>query len=63
MPAEWYALVGTRARILVRAEKMSRRRIDEHALEIDDPLLPTLVGRVDAGERIIDDEGFLQIEK
>jgi hypothetical protein len=30
MPGEWYALVGTRARILVRAEKMSCRRIDEH---------------------------------
>lgn len=31
--------------------------------QIDDPLLPNLVRRVDAGERIIDDEGFLQIEE
>ena len=39
------------------------RTVLRYALEIDDPLLPNLVNRVDAGERIIDDEGFLQIEK
>ena len=30
MVAEWYALVCTSIRVLVRAEKMSRRRIDEY---------------------------------
>jgi hypothetical protein len=39
------------------------RSLLRYALEINDRLLPTLLGRVDAGERIIDDEGYLQSEK
>ena len=39
------------------------RNILRYALEIDDPCLPDLVRRIDAGESIIDDRGFLQIEE
>ena len=39
------------------------RTLLRYGLEIDDPSLPNLVRRVDAGERLIDDEGFLQIEE
>jgi hypothetical protein len=38
------------------------RAILRYGLEIDDPSLADLVRRVDAGERIIDDHGFLQID-
>ena len=38
------------------------RKLLRYGLEVDDPLLPNLVRRVDAGARIIDDEGFLQLE-
>ena len=42
---------------------VATRNVLRYGLEIDDPLLPNLVRRVDAGERIIDDEGFLHIEE
>lgn len=42
---------------------VATRNVLRYGLEIDDPLLPNLVRRVDAGERIINDEGFLLIEK
>lgn len=37
------------------------RNLLRYALEIDDPLLPNLVARVDAGEGIIDNQGHLRI--
>jgi hypothetical protein len=37
-----------------------RRNIVQYALEINDPLLPDLVRRADAGERIIDTTNFSQ---
>lgn len=37
------------------------RNILRYALEIDDPSLADLVRRLDAGEKIIDEQGFLQI--
>jgi hypothetical protein len=59
------AAIKQRAQELINNKSVdaSTRTLLRYALEIDDPLLPTLVGRVDAGERIIDDEGYLQIEK
>lgn len=38
------------------------RAVLRYGLEIDDPSLADLVRRVDAGESIIDNLGFLQIE-
>jgi len=37
------------------------RKVLRYALEIDDPLLGDLVRRVNGGEGIIDDHGFLRI--
>ena len=37
------------------------RKVLRYALEIDDPLLCNLVRRVNDGEGIIDDHGFLRI--
>jgi hypothetical protein len=58
------AAIKRRAQDLINNKSIdaATRTLLRYALEIADPLLPTLVGRVDAGERIIDDEGFLQIE-
>jgi len=39
------------------------RSVLRYGLETDDPWLADLVRRVDAGETIIDDQGFLQIEE
>ena len=39
------------------------RNILRYALEIDDPLLAKLVPRVDAGEGIVDEEGYLRVEE
>ena len=39
------------------------RAVLRYGLEIDDPLLADLVRRIDAGESIVDDQGFLQIEE
>ena len=39
------------------------RTVLRYALEIDDPLLADLVRRVDAGDSIIDDRGFLRLEE
>jgi hypothetical protein len=39
------------------------RAVLRYGLEIDDPSLADLVRRVDAGESIIDDQGFLQIDE
>ena len=41
----------------------SIRNILRYALEINDPLLANFVRRVDAGESIIDEQGFLRIGK
>jgi hypothetical protein len=59
------ATIKRRAQDLINNKfiESATRTVLRYALEIDDPLLPNLVDRVDAGERIIDDEGFLQIEK
>jgi len=42
---------------------VATRNVLRYGLEIDDPLLPNLVRRVAAGDRIINDEGFLHIEE
>ena len=39
------------------------RNVLRYGLEIDDPSLAGLVRRVEGGESIIDDRGFLKIEK
>ena len=59
------ATVKRRAQDLINNKSIDAgtRTLLRYALEIDDPLLPDLVRRVDAGERIIDDEGYLQIEE
>jgi len=59
------AAIKRRAQDLINNKSIdaATRTVLRYGLEIDDPLLPNLVRRVDAGERIIDDEGFLQIEK
>ena len=59
------AAIKRRAQDLINNKSIDAptRTLLRYALEIADPLLPTLVGRVDAGDRLIDDEGYLQIEK
>ena len=59
------ATIKRRAQDLINNKSIdaTTRALLRYGLEIDDPLLPNLVRRVHAGERIIDDEGFLQIEK
>lgn len=39
------------------------RTILRYGSEINDPLLPDLVRRIDSGETIIDDQGFLKINE
>ena len=59
------AAIKRRAQDLINNKSIdaATRTLLRYGLEIDDPLVPNLARRVDAGERIIDDEGFLQIEK
>ena len=59
------AAIKRRAQDLINNKSIdaATRTVLRYGLEIDDPLIPDLVRRVDAGERIVDDEGFLQIEK
>lgn len=59
------AAIKRRAEDLINNKSIDggTRTLLRYGLEIEDPLLSSLVRRVDAGERIIDDEGFLQIEK
>ena len=59
------AAIKRRAQDLINNKSIdaSTRTLLRYALEIDDPLLPSLVSRVDAGEPILDDQGFLQIER
>ena len=39
------------------------RNVLRYGLEIDDPVLADLVRRVESGEGIIDNQGFLKIEE
>jgi hypothetical protein len=59
------AAIKQRAQDLINNKSFdaTTRAVLRYGLEIDDPLLPDLVRRVDAGKRIIDDEGFLHIEE
>ena len=58
------AAIKQRAQDLINNKSIdvATRKLLRYGLEIDDPLIPNLIRRVDAGERIIDDEGFLQVE-
>lgn len=57
------AVLKQRAESLINNKSIdgTTRNLLRYALEIDDPLLPNLVARVDAGESIIDDQGHLRI--
>ena len=57
------AAIKRRAQDLINNKSIdtTTRAVLRYGLEIDDPLIPNLVRRVETGERIIDDEGFLQI--
>jgi hypothetical protein len=59
------ATIKRRAQDLINDKSIdaATRTLLRYGLEIEDPLLPNLVRRVDNGKRIIDDQGFLQIEK
>ena len=59
------AAIKRRAQDLINNKSIdaATRTVLRYGMEIDDPLLPNLVRRVAAGKRIINDEGFLQIEK
>jgi hypothetical protein len=59
------AAIKQRAQDLINNKSIdaATRTVLRYGLEIDDPLIPNLVRRVDAGKRIIDDDGFLQLEK
>ena len=59
------AAIKRRAQDLINNKSIdaATRTVLRYGMEIDDPLIPDLVRRVDAGKRIFDDEGFLQIEK
>ena len=56
------AAIKQRARSLIGNKSIdaATRGVLRYGLEIDDPLLPDLVRRVDAGESIIDGRGYLQ---
>ena len=58
------AAIKRRAQSLInnKAIDAGTRAVLRYGLEIDDPSLADLVRRVDAGESIIDDRGFLQIK-
>jgi hypothetical protein len=57
------AAIKRRAQSLINNNALDTgtRSILRYGLEIDDPSLADLLRRVDAGESIIDDLGFLQI--
>jgi hypothetical protein len=59
------AAIKQRAQVLINNKSIdaATRTVLRYGLEVDDPLLPNLVSRVDAGQRIIDDEGYLQMDK
>jgi hypothetical protein len=59
------AAIKRRAQDLINTRSLdaTTRAVLRYGLEIDDPVMPDLVHRVGAGERIIDDEGFLQIDE
>ena len=59
------AAIKQRAQSLINDKTLdaATRAVLHYGLEIDDPSLADLVRRVDAGESIIDDLGFLQIDK
>ena len=59
------ATIKRRAQDLINNKSIdaATRNVLRYGSEIDDPLLPKLVRRIDAGKPIIDDEGFLQMEK
>ena len=59
------AAIKRRAHNLINNKSIdaATRTVLRYGLETNDPMIPNLVRRVDAGERIIDDEGFLQIDK
>lgn len=56
--------VKLRAQALISDKSIDAetRAVLRYAFEINDPLLAGLVRRVDAGETIVDDQGFLQID-
>lgn len=57
------AVLKQRAESLINNKSIdgTTRNVLRYALEINDPLLANLVARLDAGESIIDDQGFLRI--
>jgi hypothetical protein len=59
------AAIKRRAQDLINNKSIdtATRTLLRYGLEIDDPLLPKLVRHVAAGKQIIDDKGFLQLEK
>ena len=59
------AAIKRRAQSLInnRSIDAGTRTVIRYGLEIDDPSLADLVQRVEVGESIIDDQGFLQIEE
>jgi len=59
------AAIKRRAQDLINNKSIdtATRAVLRYAVEINDPFLSELVRRVAAGDRIIDDEGFLQLEK
>ena len=59
------AAIKRRAQSLINDNTIDAgtRTVLRYGLEIDDPSLADLVRRVNAGESIIDDRGFLQIEE
>jgi hypothetical protein len=59
------ATIKRRAQELINNKSIdaTTRTLLRYGLEINDPVLPELVRRVTAGDRIIDDEGFLRLER
>jgi hypothetical protein len=57
------AVLKQRAESIINNKSIdgTTRNVLRYALETDDPLLEELVGRVESGEGIIDDQGFLRI--
>ena len=53
-----------RARSVINNKSLDAgtRNVIRYGLEINDPLLPELVRRIDAGETIIDDRGRLWVD-
>jgi hypothetical protein len=59
------ATVKQRAQLLINNKSIDSgtRNVLRYGLAIDDPSLADLVRRLDAGEAVIDVEGFLHIEQ